>query len=747
MEWFTSSELESLGDLPSSARRVRERAIRENWQSRPRQAQGGGREYHISSLPKETQRALKISQTKKQQAADKQTEQINGAELKGTLAAMKLEGDEKTQDIKRTLAFNNLSPKEQARVRARSEVLAAWEVFVADFEAVEAATREFVDAFNRDQLGLSESVKTFVPKVSRASLFRWKASYADNGPAGLACQYKSVKQSIMDAQPLLVAFAEGMLARMPHTSPANMLRAMEGEFDQQDVRLPSKRALTTWLSNWKVKNKRLFTAVANPDAFKNQYMVAGGDAAENIVRLNQLWEMDSSPADIMCTDGRFTLISCLDVYSRRAVMKVRKSSDSFGVVLTARQAMLEWGLDGQGEQKIRVDNGKDYASHYFQIVADSLGIDLVSTDPYAGEQKPFVERLFRTFSHGLVELLPGFIGHNVAERQAIEAQFSFADRLKRKAGSSKNIIETTLSSEDLQAFTDRWIDTFYMHDAHNGLNGKTPAEMVQNWMEPVRRIEDERALDLLLEPIPGQKGVRTVQKKGVKLDGGWYVAPEMGSRVGDQFMVRYDTADIGRIYLFELSGEFVCVAQNPSITGISREELARAMKKEQKKVAEEKAALRKKGRKINQGELIEKIFARKERLIAERNANVTPFPKPQLPHETGYLDGAAEALAAADAADQKGSGHVDEHGQPTQELAQGMNQVVTDRVKQRTDPAETPTDRFQRWIRQHERKLAGEALNEMDHKWQERFELTPEWQGLKLVYDEFGKMAFGLKEE
>ncbi|WP_299734063.1 Mu transposase C-terminal domain-containing protein [uncultured Endozoicomonas sp.] len=753
-EWF---EIKTIAECPpfNGVRRTAMRFVnRENCQCRPRQGKGGGREYHISSLPKETQRALRIRQTKQQQAASRQSGDLNEAQLKGNLEGMKEAGDNKDQHVRQMAAFNQLSPKEQGRVRARIEVLSALEVYVADFESLEASIREFVDAYNSNQLELAALVKSYVPKVSRANLYRWRAAYATEGPAGLACNYKAVKRSLMDTQPELTAFAEGMLAKMPHTSAPNMLKALGANFDgRDDLTIPSERALQQWLAKWKVKNKRLFTAVANPDAFKNKYMAAGGDAAENVLRLNQLWEMDSSPADVMCTDGRFSLIACLDVYSRRAVLKVRKSSDSWGVALTMREAILQWAMDGQGEQVIRVDNGKDYASHYMAMVADVLGIDLKFTDPFSGEQKPFVERFFRTFAHGMVEMLPGFIGHNVAEREAIKAQFSFADRLKRKAGSSKNVIDVTMSSEDLQTFCNRWIDAFYMHDAHGGLNGQSPAERVANWVEPLRRIDDVRALDLLLEPIPGQKGIRTAQKKGIRLEGGWYVAAELGARVGEQFMVRYDNSDIGRIYLFETSGEFVCMAQNPAITGISREELARAMKEEQKKIGQQKAELKAKGRKINQADLIEKIFAKREREIAERNVNVTQMPRRHHEHQTDYLAGAADALAAADQAKAEEQAKAEREANPSAETLVAWSDYMKDanqstqNKQEGNQQAETGYDRMRRWIRLEERQQAGEALSEFEQNWKQRHEGTAEFQGHKMVLDDFGKTAFGLKDE
>ena len=118
------------------------------------------------------------------------------------------------------LSFNHLSEKEQSRVRARADVLSAWEVFIADMDSMEQATREYVERYNDGQLGMSASVMKYVPKVSRASLFRWKKAYAHRGPAGLACHYKTVSVSLIDSQPELLAFAEAVLAKMPHTSPA-----------------------------------------------------------------------------------------------------------------------------------------------------------------------------------------------------------------------------------------------------------------------------------------------------------------------------------------------------------------------------------------------------------------------------------------------------------------------------------------------------------------------------------------------
>lgn len=57
-QWYSALELAGLPGLPTTDRRVRARAQRENWPSRKREGKGGGREYRIVAVPAETLRAL-----------------------------------------------------------------------------------------------------------------------------------------------------------------------------------------------------------------------------------------------------------------------------------------------------------------------------------------------------------------------------------------------------------------------------------------------------------------------------------------------------------------------------------------------------------------------------------------------------------------------------------------------------------------------------------------------------------------
>jgi hypothetical protein len=54
-EWFTAQELAGAAGLPTTVQAINAKAKRDDWKHQPRKGRGGGREYHLSSLPLETQ--------------------------------------------------------------------------------------------------------------------------------------------------------------------------------------------------------------------------------------------------------------------------------------------------------------------------------------------------------------------------------------------------------------------------------------------------------------------------------------------------------------------------------------------------------------------------------------------------------------------------------------------------------------------------------------------------------------------
>src|SRR5690606_26050807 len=108
---------------------------------------------------------------------------------------------------------------------------------------------------------------------------------------------------VIDADPeLRDAIVAHILERPQHVNAQYIMRALRVGFAPD--RLPSYRTVQRWIAAWQRDNARLVSAVADPDRHRSKYQPAGGDAAADVRRLNQLWELDSTPADVLCTDGR-----------------------------------------------------------------------------------------------------------------------------------------------------------------------------------------------------------------------------------------------------------------------------------------------------------------------------------------------------------------------------------------------------------------------------------------------------------
>ena len=282
----------------------------------------------------------------------------------------------------------------------------------------------------------------------------------------------------------------------------------------------------------------------------------------------------ATTADVLLSDGqRHTILGIIDVWSRRVLLHVTRTSSSTAVCTALRRTILAWGVPSA----VRCDNGKEFISRHTRTALTDLGIAQEIAPPFQPERKPFIKRALGTFSHDLLELLPGFCGHDVSDRQAIRSRHSFSARFGRGENT-----EGRLTPKAFQEFCDKWC-ALYVSRPHQGLGGLTPAFRASNWIGLVGMIEDERALDILLSE-PAQGGVRTVHKKGISVGGLWHVAADLGACIGQRVRIRLDEGDAGKIFVFSTDGTFLCEAVSPECTGVSRRQLAQATRKVQVKM-------------------------------------------------------------------------------------------------------------------------------------------------------------------
>ena len=241
---------------------------------------------------------------------------------------------------------------------------------------------------------------------------------------------------------------------------------------------PAMSTIGHWLAARRRECAYERSAVADPDRHRSHRKPAGGDAAAHIDRLNQEWELDSTPADVICDDGlRYAVVVAIDIWSRSTCALVAPTSRAAAIAALFRRCLLDWGVP----ELVRTDEGADYTSrHVVGVIADlELGHDICP--PFAPDAKPFVERVIKTIAHDLFANLPGFTGHNVADAQALRARKSFAAR----QGEDKcETFRVALSAEELQAYLDRWCDDLYGREPHDGLGGLSPFERVRSWTGP-----------------------------------------------------------------------------------------------------------------------------------------------------------------------------------------------------------------------------------------------------------------------
>jgi len=638
---FSAKELAEIMGMPK--RMILRRADAEGWPYEWENVNGGKRKlFRRAVLPVDWQ--ARIARQRAAQAAASIAP--DSPELAGSRAARNYLDDlEREKEEKFLIKERGLAAFAQLPEARKREAEACWEVLKAKDAFIAAGNfgksqglALFCAQLNAGRIPLDDWIVEKAAKTGRihpSTLYRWQERYETQGLAGLAWHYgKNAGRTLLTEEQQ--EFVTAMIAAHPRVSVTKIYAGMEARF-RDAAQLPAPHVIYNFARRWKKEHKALLLSMTNPDRFRSEYGLALGSASADIVRLNQLWEADATPGDIMLAEGRHTVIANIDVWSRRARVLVVPTSRAQAIAALLRRCLLEWGVP----EVLRTDNGKDFTARHMERLLADLDIERDLLPPFTPEGKPHIERFIGTFSHGIIELLPGYIGHNVAERKDIEARKSFAERLMKKG----EVVEVKLTARKFQDICDRWIDAVYMQDVHSSLDGKTPAAMVRSSLTPVRAISDERALDVLLCPAPKDGGVRTVKKKGIEVNRRRYYNLALIGYEGKQVKVQIDYADIGKAYVFDVHGDYLCTAIDTNWSGISAADVAGHAKAKQKKFyAEGRKELRKRIREHKIALVPEDILSYRESLIE----NVAELPRQTEEYTTKALEEAARAVEDAD---------------------------------------------------------------------------------------------------
>lgn len=727
-----------------SEKTVYDKASDESWPFAEEKGRGRGgkrRLYLLAGLPSDVREALGRVAASEAAAAGRR----EGLKLKLEQEAAEAVADAARQEG--LAKFVRMGGKAKARAEARATLLAAFDEFIRTTGLPPSTARHVFSVQYRDGvIQIDAEVRALLPKVCATSIGNWQKAITKEGLSRLAGNFGHRKGTgKIDRNPEIAEYIKGRLYVSPNTTGTDVWEGIGTRYPEAGITL---KMVQGWLKAFRKNNPRLMLDITSPDTCRSTYQPATGSRYEGIERPNQRWEMDSTKGDVMLWDGqkksRHIIVACIDVYTRRVRFLVSRSSNSAAVASLMRLCLLEWGQ----VETLGTDNGSDYVSEHIVRVCLALDIARDVAPKFTPEHKPFVERVFGTFLHSLFEDLPGYIGHNVAERKEIEDRKAFAERMSKGLykGELEKAPELLLSPDALQKFCDEWADAYYAHKPHSGegMNGKTPWQKAAEWSGPIRRISDARALDVLLSPVPGKKGdgYRDVRKKGLEIGGYFYTAPELGGHEGRRLLCLEDAADWGAVHVFlphdqqdeDGSLEYLCRAVCPLLTGISRREEALARSRVYKKVrAEEKAAMRAASRKVGAKDVYREVMEH----AVEQAGKLSHLPKPTTPHETPMLKEAGIAARAGDVPTP--------HEPTTAEMAARAalaEEMAREKATVHAMPeAHIERQRYNRWLAVDAAIKAGQDVPEKDRKWWESYQKTPKFLAERQMRELFPQLA------
>ena len=729
-EWLTAREVadEALPDMPSTESAVIRLAKRENWPSYPslcraRSAQGGGLEYHFRLLPTLAQ----IAYMQKHVVAGR---------------------SDFPETVEQPIApVANLTDRAQLERDARLAVLAAYDLFAKGLNlSVQGSLFIFCDRYNTGLIQVEKWVKETLPSVSQRSVFRWKAAKAKGAKDALAVDRsearkgKGLLETANNGE--VRAFIFAWIAKVPHLSAEIIRGYCEDHFGSELVcrngvlkPLPPVRTFQHFIVNLKASEKVVLTKITDPDKFRSTMKLAGTGTLRHITEPNALWMIDASPVDALCVDGRYSMYACIDIATRRLVITLSKTPRASAVGLLIRKAILKFGV----AHTIKTDNGSDFVATATKRLFDNLDIIADVSDAYSPEQKGHVERVIKTFQHEVTPQLPGFIGHNVTNRKAIEGRKSFAQRL---GADEAELFEVSLTAAQLQQHIDDWIEFVYSERVHGGLKGKTPNDVAAASLTPIRRV-DERALDALLMPLAGKNGLRVMGKQGIRHDHHFYLSASI--MVGTEVLCRLDPLDMGKLYAFDAhNGQFLDEAICPELAGINPQEFVRA----QKEISADLIRAKEREIKADIRELkkgpsgIERTNRLAKQRMAEKSAqtaNIIQLPKREEQHTTPAIHAALESVTLPKA---------DKKPKALNEKAAELHAAIQREAEQRAastvvhldpDAALSPVARRFKWALDQEAKIAAGVELDGDTATQlVRFQATAQYRTIKDMMEDFG---------
>lgn len=499
-------------------------------------------------------------------ASENGVKQMKFSDIKSNHDVQEVREQKDGSDEPYSSSYAMLSLADKSKASEKIKILKEWE----EAKKSNVPSKKFCESFG----------------VSEANLFRWQRAYRAGGAVALVDNRGKHRKSESKLEPWMSKFvldkfraygAGGLnVAQLwrdlhkeyfyrhgePHNYPKFLCGAIKPLFDAGVV----KRYLDNYYAD-PARRLEYVMITKGEDKAKSYFQPAMGDQGEIITRRNQCWQIDSSPLDVMVRDGekgeaiRVNVLSIVDVYSGRCVASIERKSNALGLIRLMWKALSKFGKP----DFIKGDNGKDYLSDQFQHLLNGLGIDYDRAIAYSGDEKGFVERHFGTLQHGGISQTPGYIGFNLAMREAVEQRTPKKERhAKDENGLPKKTNLKYLLT--LQQVRDRFETEVLSWDLMSV--GRKRNSPINRWNADDTPLKGVRLDEFMLHA--GGLERRVVGKKGINYEAMQFVSQFLPS-VGTEVFISENIDDVSSVFVFDRDGNFICEARDKNICPMSAE--------------------------------------------------------------------------------------------------------------------------------------------------------------------------------
>lgn len=275
---------------------------------------------------------------------------------------------------------------------------------------------------------------------------------------------------------------------------------------------------------------------------KKKCTAAGQSITSSIVLA--LVEIDTHYLDIIIIDdktgailGRPFLSCAIDVYTRAIVgTYVSLYPPSALTTMCVVKNMItrhNHGLPGGIPSQLVPDNGVEFKNNSLSRLCEALKITITPSQIGTPNNKPHIERFFRTLTYGIIQKLPGTTFSNPTNRGEYDA--------KKQA---------KLTLLDVQKYTEQWINEVYHTHIHSETN-RAPILMWEDETKIVKpiSISDDAASALCRKPY-----TCSINNGRVLIDYLYYFSPTLATfeqQKPNKVTVLVDEMDLSHVFIID----------------------------------------------------------------------------------------------------------------------------------------------------------------------------------------------------